>query len=381
VITLTAEQKSARDAAVEFALKGSDHMTIGGYAGVGKTVVIAEIAKAIYEKKPSFKIAFCCYTAKAASVLREKLYQAEVFGECSTIHHLIYKPRKRSDGTVEWNRVSNIEADLVVIDEASMVNEDIWMDLQSFGVPILAVGDHGQLPPIQGSLNLMEKPDIKLEKIHRQAEGNPIIKLATMARTEGSVPAGEYSDGVRKILASVSEALEILGNPTDIPVFLCGYNWTRVTVNKFVRKMLKRKFFPEKGDRVICLKNNYGLGVFNGVGGVIEESTHVDKHLLKTCIVMDDGESFDGNVLKQQFCHPTTMLEVKGISEKEFKKIGLFDFGYCLTVHKAQGSEAESVVLFEERFSSMTDDDWRRWLYTGISRARKNLTIVGKRGK
>lgn len=54
----------------------------------------------------------------------------------------------------------------------------------------------------------------------------------------------------------------------------------------------------------------------------------------------------------------------------------LFDFGYALTVHKAQGSQAETVILFEERFSKMDNEQWRRWLYTGVTRAEKNLYII-----
>jgi ATP-dependent exoDNAse (exonuclease V) alpha subunit len=55
----------------------------------------------------------------------------------------------------------------------------------------------------------------------------------------------------------------------------------------------------------------------------------------------------------------------------------LFDFGYALTVHKAQGSSADTVLLFEERNQHMSDDDWRRWLYTAVTRAERQLYIIG----
>ena len=58
----------------------------------------------------------------------------------------------------------------------------------------------------------------------------------------------------------------------------------------------------------------------------------------------------------------------------------LFDFGYALTVHKAQGSQAKRVILFEERFSQMTDDEWRRWLYTAVTRAEEELFIFSSVG-
>ena len=56
----------------------------------------------------------------------------------------------------------------------------------------------------------------------------------------------------------------------------------------------------------------------------------------------------------------------------------LFDFGYALTVHKAQGSQARRVLLFEERFKQMNDEDWYRWLYTAVTRAEEELIIIGK---
>ena len=56
-----------------------------------------------------------------------------------------------------------------------MVNEDIFKDLLSYNIPIIAVGDHVQLAPIEGMFNLMEKPQLRLENIHRQEENNPIM--------------------------------------------------------------------------------------------------------------------------------------------------------------------------------------------------------------
>jgi len=80
-------------------------------------------------------------------------------------------------------------------------------------------------------------------------------------------------------------------------------------------------------------------------------------------------------ILKSQFNSQEAMnfgknryLTIKG---------DLFDFGYALTVHKAQGSQAKRVVLFEERFSQMDENMWRRWLYTAVTRAEEELFIVG----
>ena len=86
---------------------------------------------------------------------------------------------------------------LIIVDEASMVDDMMIRDLRSFGVPILAVGDHGQLPPVGGVGSLMKNPNLRLEQIHRQAEGNPIIALSKMMREEGRLPESMPGDAVR----------------------------------------------------------------------------------------------------------------------------------------------------------------------------------------
>ncbi|MDV7400396.1 hypothetical protein RZS08_53770, partial [Arthrospira platensis SPKY1] len=115
------------------------------------------------------------------------------------------------------------------------VDKDIWEDLLSYKIPILAVGDHGQLPPIRGDFNLMAKPDVVLEKIHRQAENNPIIQLSIMARTEGIIPVGSYSDKVRKFAKKDEETPSIIDElfemNGDDSLILCGFNYTRSKIN------------------------------------------------------------------------------------------------------------------------------------------------------
>ena len=92
------------------------------------------------------------------------------------------------------------DADLIVLDEVSMVNETMAADLMSFGKPILVLGDPGQLPPIKGEGAFTQAvPDVMLTEIHRQAEGSAIIRLATMAREGKFIPFGTYSDSVFKM--------------------------------------------------------------------------------------------------------------------------------------------------------------------------------------
>ncbi len=271
----------------------------------------------------------------------------------------MYEPILAQQLVIGWRRKDEIEADLLIVDEASMVSATLWTDLQSYKIPILAVGDHGQLPPIGDQLSLMENPDHALVKIHRQAEGNPIIALSVRAREDGHIPVGEYTgaDGgyVKKMVMSVAKAAEGVQNLKDT-LFLCGYNRTRANVNFIIRKRLGfTAWNPMKGERVICLKNNRKEGIFNGMGGVLQKLDFADKHFYQAVIELDDGTHFLGKIIRKQFGAQATLKELEGLEPKEVKD--LFDWGYCLTVHKAQGSEADNVVLFEERFPMMTDDD------------------------
>jgi len=365
-------------------------ITLGGYAGTGKTTLMAILRQEIRRANPVTRVAFCAYTGKASQVLRTELdargalYDGDT---CSTIHALLYTPEVDAEGRIlTWKRAKDINAELIIVDEASMVTSDIWADLQSTDLPIIALGDHGQLPPIGGDFNLMQKPDITLEKIHRQAEGNPIIALAHRARLEGKIDVGDYSPTVRKFTYATHDAAEIgeltdhlFSHVHDDMLILCGRNKTRVDLNRGIRQLLDRESLePEYGDKVVCLKNiyeNFYQPIYNGMTGTIHSIEPHKEHWYNASIEFpDEGRTYYGSLCKAQFNSPTIVENVKGIT---FKDIGArFDFGYALTVHKAQGSQARTVVLFEERFIKSDDEQWRRWLYTAITRARENLYII-----
>ena len=109
--------------------------------------------------------------------------------------------------------------------------------------------------------------------------------------------------------------------------------------------------------------------------GTLKNIKTKDKDWYDAEILMDEGDLYAGNIYAPQFGAKTAINFTK--NRKLANKGDLFDFGYALTVHKAQGSQAKRVVLFEERFSKMTDDMWRRWLYTGITRAESELYLFG----
>jgi len=386
MLTLSPDQQSALDIILTWWNEPNrqSYLTLGGYAGTGKSTLISVLRRELHRKNQELKVAFVSYTGKATRVLQSKIKETKATfpqDSISTIHSLIYSPRGGSGGEITgWDLRPQIKYDLVVVDEASMVDQRIWYDLMSFRVPLLAVGDHGQLPPIAGAFNLMEKPMIRLEKIHRQAEGNPIIHLSLLARQEGKIPPGKHGEGVVKLLKEDYESQEkvesLLNQYDNDTLVLCGYNNTRLKLNNFVRGA--RGFEtpdPEVNDRVICLRNNHRRGIFNGQLGTLTDIYPQDETWYAAEIEMDDEErAYEGLIHRGQFGNNGTVV----FSDKKQAMVGdLFDFGYALTVHKAQGSQARRVLLFEERFKQMDDLTWRRWLYTAVTRAEQELWIIG----
>ena len=388
MIDLSLDQQKALTDVLEWFEKDRLKMqfvTLGGYAGTGKTTLIALLRKKLLAINKDLKIGFASYTGKATRVLKNKLSDAESSYKqdtISTIHGLIYSPivNERQE-IIGWQKKETIDRDLIIIDEASMVDELIWTHLLSYKVPIIVVGDHGQLPPIKSNFNLMQKPDLRLEEIHRQAKKNPIIELSIQARTSGVILPGKYSQTVQKYVSGDLDAqdtmTELLTNYNKDTLILCGYNKTRKRLNNFIRQS---KGFespaPCSGDQVICLRNNHKKNIFNGMIGTIINIEKENDEWYSAEIAMDgEGENYQGLISVAQFNSDTAL----NFTDKRSRIMqgDLFDFGYVLTVHKAQGSQAKRVILFEERFRQMDDEAWKRWLYTAVTRAEEELYIFG----
>jgi exodeoxyribonuclease-5 len=363
------------------------YITIGGYAGTGKTTITSYIRQLIHKVRPKAKIAFCAFTGKAATVLDATLKYHKAFysqDSVSTIHSLIYAPIVGKKGEITgWKKKEELKYNMIIVDEASMVSRELWEDLLSFKLPILAIGDHGQLSPIGSSFSLMKTPDFKLTEIHRQAKGNPIIEVSILAREEGKIPIKDFGMGVKKLdrydATSGQDVEEMIYGYSDDLMILTGYNHTRIKLNTTVRNFRDLESGePVNGDKVICLKNNWNKGIYNGMMGTVSKAKKMNGSLIGSSvyeaeIVLDDGSVYSGMISADQFNSNNKPFDNKDYD----KSLDYFDFGYALTVHKAQGSQANKVLLFEERNKHMDDEEWSRWLYTGVTRAEEYLTVVG----
>lgn len=391
---------------------------IFGFAGTGKTTLAKHFADGI-----EGLVLYGAFTGKAAHVLRKMGCVT-----ASTIHAMIYHSREkgrlalkdmeqqlaqlrmelrselpledREDPEIlqakieEHRRVAEIQsmiraerkslsqpvfalnpdsdvrrAKLVVIDECSMVDNMMGADLLSFGTKVLVLGDPAQLPPIAGAGFFTEgvEPDVMLTEIHRQAADSPIIAMATQIRQEKSLDLGRFGESMVVNGSDIDETFALAADQ-----ILVGRNKTRHASNRRMRELLGHKeVLPIYKDKLVCLRNNHDKGLLNGAiwhvdgTGVITD----DRVFMSLHADDDTDDTLDVEAHTQYF-----LGRGDDLPWWERKEAEEFDYGYALTVHKAQGSQWPHVLLFDESWC-FRKDKWR-WLYTGLTRAADKVILV-----
>ncbi|UQS95107.1 DNA helicase I [Pseudanabaena phage Pam3] len=388
-----------------------------GYAGTGKTTLAKHLAQDV-----DGTVLFAAYTGKAASVLRN----SGALG-AQTLHSLIYNPKGKSqerlgelkqelvevqhmiqedrmesgaanDPDWEPNRAladreqrlkgeirmeeKNVQrpdfslnldsslrhAALLVVDECSMVDEEMAQDILSFKVPVLVLGDPAQLPPVNGAGYFTDaKPDVMLTEIHRQAKDNPIVALATRVRNGERLDHGTYGDS-----AVIHRATPELALAAD--QLLVGKNTTRAATNRRVRELrgYDSSHWPREGEKLVCLRNDRELGLLNGTLHVAtQDAEELGGYVSLHCRPEEGGEPV---------CVPAHCEHFHGDPEQ----IGYWDrlnaqeftYGYALTVHKSQGSQWGRIMIIDESSVFRQRDTRQKWLYTAITRAQEAVTVV-----
>jgi exodeoxyribonuclease-5 len=300
-----------------------------------------------------------------------------------TIHSLNYRPRgekpEKDTGELQpafaINRASTAsKARLIIVDECSMVDEKLGRDLLSFGTKVLVLGDPGQLPPVSSGEGkgagffTDAEPDVMLTEVHRQAKDNPIIHLSMMVREGGRLESGSYGES-RIIRRREIDAAAVMAADQ----VLVGLNKTRRLYNTRLRELNGyRDPMPAAGEKLVCLRNDKTKGLLNGGTWTIQALRGIRNDFIRMDVVPDDDarrRSVDVSVHKAFF--EGTEEEVPFVLRKESDE---FTYGYALTVHKAQGSQWDDLVLFDESYAFR--EHRSRWLYTALTRAAEKITVV-----
>lgn len=445
--TLTPKQEKAVKTVVS-RIKGLNMpeplTTLEGYAGTGKSTILPHILESLGFAPE--RVSFLAPTGKAAKVMRQKLKSQGFPGNTSTIHSAIYRAKPAPIAKLEDDLVRQEEelslliieanltspgadpdqhpevrkhkkliaalrqqltdayredkvnfqlnpdslvahSDLIIIDEGSMVGKVMANHLFSFGVPILAMGDPGQLPPVEDEPGLLTgTPDVFLTEVHRQAADNPIIHLATLARQGKDLPVKDYGSGVRVMKRKeYADYFDL----EDRPQFLVGTNKTRWKVNQQLRCEFgftedpKHRVGPQAGEALIVCKNNRdNPDLVNGTECTATSSADLVTGEAKLMLSFDDENGVpyrDKSVFQGLFeCHFSKKNNGFTAPERtawRARKSAIeMDWAYAITVHKSQGSQWDDVVVIDE--SSVFGRDADKHLYTAVTRAAKTLTVL-----
>ena len=267
-----------------------------------------------------------------------------------------------------------------------MVGEEMARDLMSFGKPILVLGDPGQLPPIKGEgAFTRDTPDVMLTEIHRQAAESAIIRLATMARMGEPIGFGPYDAHVAKLRkGDISPEQALRGGQ-----LICGLNATRLQINNAMRAAsgLGGTYLPTgAAEKIICLKNDNALGLINGMFLTLEDIVDEGSLYFSAVVHDEDGRRvspFDSDgrpgrlrIYKGHFeDHVSYDAKRHDRDWREKRKLTEATFGWAITAHKAQGSQWENVIVWDDGLGR-SEIDRRRWLYTAITRAERGLVLL-----
>ena len=374
--------------AVELALTSKVAVLTGG-PGCGKSFTIRSVAKLATAKKAT--VVLVAPTGRAAKRL------AELTGhEASTVHRLL---ELQPGGDPKYDRDNPLDADLVVIDEVSMMDVILANKLIKAipeGAHLLLVGDVDQLPSVGAGEILRDLlaadtiPRVRLTQIFRQAQQSGIVVNAHRinhgqppqltgfsdfywfacepSEDSGLHPAEETANLVGNIVAHRIPAKFGLDPVRDIQVLTPMHRGPAGAGN--LNALLQEALIPERdgtpekryggrvfrvGDKVTQLRNNYNkgkAGIFNGTIGIVT-SLSLQEHTLT--VLTDEDEQVD----------------------YDFAELDELAHAYAVTIHRSQGSEYPAVVI------PLTTSSWmmlqRNLLYTGVTRAKQLIVLVGSR--
>ena len=394
---LTTSQSAAQSLLLAGIQQGARQLSLSGAAGTGKTTMIDSLVGAL----DGLTVEVCTPTNKAAQVLRSKNIEANTFYKIFYILEDTHEGKPRFISCLKYLAEGNkglpegkrSYVDVLIIDEASMLTSRMAAEMRKMCGTLILVGDHNQLPPVgdrdypAGMFCSLTHTAV-LTEVLRQAEGSLVLTLAEAIRAK--------DPKVEKMLKHFEPQQDFRSLVKTGAQMIAYTNRERQRINLVCRRVLGfDQPYPQEGDKLL-VTNNYSEDLINGTVVEVlafawdgEEKFPIIKvkhgENTTTCgmnmlAFINDQVSSQKDILSFMFEPPTP---------EEADRLALdLTFGYCLTCHKAQGSEWDDVVVFDQRGlikkiqsgdkqAGMSPDEYvRRWTYTAITRARKNLYIA-----
>ena len=383
-IDLTEEQTNLVKKLTEWYKHSSRQwFSYSGAAGTGKTTVI----RAFIEELGLQRYIACAFVGKAVTVLSRQGLPA------STIHSLIYHvswipvmdekglPVLNKDGNPKMKVVFSLKNELpgdlqlIIVDEATMVNDDLAEDILSFGIKTVFIGDNNQLPPVFGVSSVMLNPDFWLTKIMRQAENNPIIYLSQRVLKDLPLQYGIY--GKSRVIPSVT----LDETYTRYDAIIAGKNKVRDDINEYIRYNIKgvTSRLPVIGDKLICRQNDWDRSIegniylTTGMTGIVTDihrSLGGNKYMSIDFLPEISDEEFFNLLLDTQYIR----MNYEDRRNYGFSRYEKFEYGYCVTCHACQGSQFDNVLFINQWFHDA--DLTKKIQYTAITRAIESIDIA-----
>lgn len=365
---LNAKQQAAVDMAADWYRKLNEPIfKLAGYAGTGKTTVATNIAHALEPDED--RILFCAYTGKAACVMRQKGMPGQ------TIHSAIYTHEVETDPITGRKHFikhlrDSIPFSLIIVDEASMVSSEVAADLLSFHIPVLAIGDMGQLPPVGDSFsNLLKNPDVTLDEIIRQADGCRIPFFAQKLRQGWTPRAKDFPAGDDVIVMKYENFVKHFGRLLALSdQIICATNRNREILNRQARKANRYEGLLREGEKIIRKENDWKKQTYSEDIGVLS--------------LVNGMTGYAWNVKALPNGRPVFDFEPAFARDTFFRHLhwDKFDYAYVITAHAAQGSEYPFVVVIDDSWDDRQNPNFRsEWRYTAATRAKSKLIWVTNR--
>ena len=370
---------------------------ITGGGGTGKTKVIGGIVNVC--QQAGRLVAVAAFAGKAADRVRETLAKAHVSATyAGTIHRMLnYTGFEYRTGTLPY--------DVVILEEASMIPTMLcWEVVKRLkpGARLVLVGDPGQLPPVGygqpfADLLTLGIPRVHLERNYRSQHVQGIINGANAIRSGQSIPTFGDDSLTVQVASDLSEAANqaiesTRGTPLDEWQLITWKNDDAMTFNLAIQEALNPEGFPlfsfrvfgqhvdrvevREGDKVMVKANDPDLDIFNGQIGVALGTKVVQLDITREPETLEDWALVEEDGLihnrKQQLCVQVRLgSEIVNIPEKEAHE--LLTLGYAITVHKAQGSDWETVIIYQPGGIAF---DAQRWWYTSVTRAKSRCIVL-----